>query len=57
MGAVGNYMLMLLRTPRSMPEFSRNFVESLGLSWNPYTIQIEPHDFIAEFFHAVSPLQ
>ena len=30
------------------------FVESLGLQFNPYTIQIEPHDYIAEFFHALS---
>ena len=30
------------------------FVESLGLQWNAYTIQIEPHDYIAEFFHALS---
>jgi hypothetical protein len=34
--------------------FARRFVtEDLGLDWNPYTIQIEPHDYMAEFFHAV----
>ena len=54
-GAVGNYNAHVVAYPEvDWPEFSRNFVESLGLSWNPYTIQIEPHDFIAEFFHAVS---
>jgi len=30
------------------------FVESLGLTWNPYTIQIEPHDYIAELFNAIA---
>ncbi|MEW8347224.1 MAG: lyase family protein, partial [Candidatus Thiodiazotropha taylori] len=34
--------------------FAKQFVESLGISWNPYTIQIEPHDYIAELFHALS---
>ena len=54
-GAVGNYNAHVVAYPEvDWPEFSQNFVESLGLSWNPYTIQIEPHDFIAEFFHAVS---
>ena len=33
---------------------AKQFVESLGLSWNPYTIQIEPHDYIAELFDAVA---
>ncbi len=54
-GAVGNYNAHVVAYPEvDWPEFSRNFIESLGLSWNPYTTQIEPHDFIAEFFHAVS---
>jgi adenylosuccinate lyase len=35
------------------PAFSRRFVESLGLAWNPYTTQIEPHDGIAEIGDAV----
>jgi adenylosuccinate lyase len=35
-------------------DFARSFVtEDLGLDWNPYTTQIEPHDYMAEFFHAV----
>ena len=33
--------------------FSEEFVTSLGLDWNPYTTQIEPHDYIAEYFDAV----
>jgi len=36
------------------PEFARRFVESLGLVFNPYTTQIEPHDYLAEIFHALS---
>jgi len=35
-------------------KFSHNFVENLGLTWNPYTTQIEPHDYIAEFFDAMA---
>lgn len=54
-GAVGNYNAHHVAYPEvDWPEFARNFVESLGLAFNPYTIQIEPHDFIAEFFHALS---
>jgi len=54
-GAVGNYNAHQVAYPEvDWPEFSETFVTSLGLSWNPYTIQIEPHDYIAEFFHAVS---
>ena len=33
--------------------FSKDFVESLGLDWNPYTTQIEPHDYIAELFNCI----
>jgi adenylosuccinate lyase len=36
------------------PALARRYVEGLGLTWNPYTTQIEPHDYIAELFHAVS---
>jgi adenylosuccinate lyase len=32
---------------------ARGFVESLGLGWNPYTTQIEPHDWMAEMFHSL----
>jgi adenylosuccinate lyase len=54
-GAVGNYNAHAVAYPAvDWAEFSQNFVESLGLQWNPYTIQIEPHDYIAEFFHALS---
>ena len=54
-GAVGNYNAHAVAYPTvDWAEFSKNFVESLDLQWNPYTIQIEPHDYIAEFFHALS---
>ena len=54
-GAVGNYNAHAVAYPAvNWPEFAQNFVESLGLSFNPYTIQIEPHDYMAEFFHALS---
>ena len=35
-------------------KFSGDFVTSLGIQWNPYTTQIEPHDYIAEFFDCVA---
>ena len=54
-GAVGNYNAHLAAYPDvDWPEFAREFVESLGLEWNPYTTQIEPHDCIAELFDAIS---
>ncbi len=54
-GAVGNYNAHAVAYPDvDWAEFAQCFVESLGLQWNPYTIQIEPHDYIAEFFHAFS---
>lgn len=54
-GAVGNYNAHLSAYPElDWPGFARSFVESLGLTWNPYTIQIEPHDYIAELFDAVA---
>ncbi|MEN8178030.1 MAG: adenylosuccinate lyase [Pseudomonadota bacterium] len=54
-GAVGNYNAHLSAYPElDWPGFARSFVESLGLTWNPYTIQIEPHDYIAEMFDAVA---
>jgi adenylosuccinate lyase len=53
-GAVGNYNAHLAAYPDVDWEANaREFVESLGLSWNPFTTQIEPHDTIAELFHAV----
>ena len=54
-GAVGNYNAHAVAYPAvDWAEFSQQFVTSLGLQWNPYTIQIEPHDYIAAFFHALS---
>ena len=48
-GAVGNYNAHVASYPDiDWPVFSRHFVESLGLDWQPYTTQIEPHDGIAE---------
>ena len=48
-GAVGNYNAHVVAYPEvDWPAFSKRFVESLGLVWNPYTTQIEPHDGIAE---------
>ncbi len=48
-GAVGNYNAHLAAYPElDWPAIARNFVESLGLVWNPWTTQIEPHDYIAE---------
>ena len=53
-GAVGNYNAHLSAYPDiDWPEFSQQFVESLALDWNPYTTQIEPHDYIAELFDAL----
>lgn len=52
-GAVGNYNAHLSAYPDVDWEANaKTFVESLGLSWNPYTTQIEPHDYIAELFDA-----
>jgi adenylosuccinate lyase len=54
-GAVGNYNAHLASYPEIAWEaLAREFVESLGLDWNPYTIQIEPHDYMAELFDAVA---
>ena len=54
-GAVGNYNAHAVAYPDvDWAAFAKNFVESLGLQLNPYTIQIEPHEYIAEFFHALS---
>lgn len=53
-GAVGNYNAHVASYPDvDWPEFSRAFVESLGLDWQPYTTQIEPHDGIAELSDAM----
>ena len=53
-GAVGNYNAHLVSYPDvDWPAFARRFVEGLGLPFNPYTTQIEPHDNIAELGDAV----
>lgn len=53
-GAVGNYNAHLVAYPEvDWPGLAQTFVESLGLTWNPYTTQIEPHDSMAELFDAI----
>ncbi|MDD9179430.1 MULTISPECIES: adenylosuccinate lyase [Aliivibrio] len=55
-GAVGNYNAHLSAYPNvDWHAFSEEFItESLGVTWNPYTTQIEPHDYIAELFDAIA---
>ncbi len=54
-GAVGNYNAHLSAYPDlDWEAFARDFIESLGLEFNPYTIQIEPHDAMAELFDAIA---
>src|SRR5574344_853445 len=54
-GAVGNYNAHMSAYPDiDWKQFSQEFVEGLGITWNPYTIQIEPHDYIAELFDAIA---
>ncbi len=54
-GAVGNYNAHLSAYPDiNWAEHAENFVSSLELQFNPYTIQIEPHDYIAELFDAIA---
>ena len=54
-GAVGNYNAHLSAYPDiDWAAHGQRFVESLGLTWNPYTTQIEPHDYIAELFHSLA---
>lgn len=53
-GAVGNFNAHSVAYPEiNWYEFSKAFEEDLGLTFNPYTTQIEPHDYIAELFNAV----
>ncbi|NBD95679.1 MAG: adenylosuccinate lyase [Gammaproteobacteria bacterium] len=53
-GAVGNFNAHAAACPEvDWPALARDFVEDLGLVWNPYTTQIEPHDMIAETAHAL----
>lgn len=54
-GAVGNYNAHIAAYPDvDWEQFAQEFVQSLGLDWNPYTTQIEPHDYIAEMFDATA---
>ncbi len=53
-GAVGNFNAHVAAYPEvDWPALSRRFVESLGLAFNPFTTQIEPHDWVAEYCHAL----
>lgn len=54
-GAVGNYNAHISAYPETDWQANAEiFVSSLGLTWNPYTTQIEPHDYIAELFDAIA---
>ncbi|MFT4940918.1 MAG: adenylosuccinate lyase [Paraglaciecola sp.] len=54
-GAVGNYNAHLSAYPElDWHQFAERFVTSLGIELNPYTTQIEPHDYIAELFDAIA---
>ncbi len=53
-GAVGNFNAHVITYPDAdWPDISQRFIESLGLDTNPYTTQIEPHDWTAEYSHAL----
>ena len=53
-GAVGNFNSLYAAYPSvEWPNIAQNFVESLGLDYNPITTQTEPHDYIAEYCHSV----
>ncbi len=50
-GATGNYNAFAATYPKvDWQKISKNFITELELTWNPYTTQIEPHDYLAEFF-------
>ncbi len=54
-GAVGNYNAHIVAYPDiDWHLFSENFVTSFNITWNPYTTQIEPHDYIAELFDCIT---
>lgn len=54
-GAVGNYNAHLSAYPNTdWHAFANEFVGGLGITWNPFTTQIEPHDYIAELYDAIS---
>ena len=54
-GAVGNYNAHVIAYPQAdWPGITQRFVETIGLAHNAYTVQIEPHDWIAEYCHALA---
>jgi adenylosuccinate lyase len=54
-GAVGNFNAHVAGYPEvAWPELARSFVQALGLGWNEYSTQIEPHDWIAEYCDALA---
>jgi len=54
-GAVGNFNAHISAYPNlDWPNTSKNFIESLGINYVPYSSQIETHDYIAEYFHALN---
>lgn len=54
-GAVGNYNAHLSAYPEiNWAQLAENFITGLGVSFNPYTIQIEPHDYMAEYFDVLA---
>jgi adenylosuccinate lyase len=54
-GATGNFNAHVVAYPQlDWPGIARRLVESLGLTWNAYTTQIEPHDWMAEYFDAIA---
>lgn len=54
-GAVGNFNAHLSAYPEfDWEAFAQKFVTGLGLTYNPYTIQIEPHDYMAELYDAIA---
>jgi adenylosuccinate lyase len=54
-GAVGNFNAHFAAYPDiNWMSLSKEFIEELGLTWNPYTTQIEPHDYMAEYFHTLA---
>ncbi|OAD21424.1 adenylosuccinate lyase, partial [Candidatus Thiomargarita nelsonii] len=54
-GAVGNYNAQYAAYPKlDWANIAQQFVTQLGLEWNPYTTQIEPHDYMAELFDAIA---
>ena len=54
-GVVGNFNAQVVAYPDApWEDISRNFVEGLGLGYNPLTTQIEPHDYMAERFHGIN---